>query len=235
MHRGAPEDGAAGVRVPVANGGSALASDARAELDPRFPALITWRLLRWMPSLSNPAVCAMWKELVVPREHFHVLDWTLQIDHLHLIAAAASSDAMRRGLTGLASSFARIVLEARARVLRTLSELTVKDRSTMLARMFIARGDVLAVRDGLGFVAHAPVDRARMPLADRVVSLFVADWLNDRVAYRVVHHCGECGEVAIGEEVVHGETCAARDGRHTITMTVTASGSFRRFTFTEPR
>lgn len=80
---------------------------ARAELDPRFPALITWRLLRWMPSLSNPAVCAMWKELIVPREHFHVLDWTLQIDHLHLIAAAASSDAMRRGLTGLASSFAR--------------------------------------------------------------------------------------------------------------------------------
>lgn len=129
----------------------------------------------------------------------------------------------------------RIVLEARARVLRTLSGLTVKDRSTMLARMFIARGDVLAVRDGLGFVAHAPVDRARMPLADRVVSLFVADWLNDRVAYRVVHHCGECGEVAIGEEVVHGETCAARDGRHTITMSVTASGSFRRFTFTEPR
>jgi hypothetical protein len=125
----------------------------------------------------------------------------------------------------------RVVLDARARVLRTLSELTLSDRATTLARTFIARGEVLAVRDGLGYVAHAPVDRARMPLSDRVVSLFIADWLNDRHAYRVVHHCGECGEVAIGEPVKHGETCAASEGRHTITMT----GTFRRFTFTEPR
>lgn len=129
----------------------------------------------------------------------------------------------------------RVVLDARARVLRTLSELTVKDRATTLARTFIVRGEVLAVRDGLGYVAHAAVDRQRMSLADRVVSLFVADWLNDRVAYRVVHHCGECGEVAVGGDLVHGDSCAAREGRHTITMSATASGSFRRFTFTEPR
>lgn len=124
-----------------------------------------------------------------------------------------------------------VVLDARARVLRTLSELTVRDRATTLARTFIARGEVLAVRDGLGFVAHAPVDRARMTLADRVVSLFVADWLNDRLAYRVVRHCGECGEVAIGGPVKHGASCAASEGRHTVTM----SGTYERFTFTEPR
>jgi hypothetical protein len=118
-----------------------------------------------------------------------------------------------------------VVLEARARVLRTLSELTVHDRATTMARTFIARGEVVAVRDGLGYVAHAPVDRARMPLSDRVVSLFVADWLNDRLAYRIVHHCGECGEVAIGEPITHAKSCAAREGRHTITM----SGTFRRF------
>ena len=122
-----------------------------------------------------------------------------------------------------------VVLEARARVLRTLSELTVKDRATTLARTFIARGEVLAVRDALGYVAHAPVDRTRMPLSDRVVSLFVADWLNDRHAYRFVHHCGECGEVAIGEPAKHADHCAAREGRHVVTM----SGTFRRFTFTE--
>jgi hypothetical protein len=127
----------------------------------------------------------------------------------------------------------RVVLDARARVLRTLSELTVRDRATTLARTFIARGEVLAVRDGLGYVAHAPVDRARMPLADRVVSLFVADWLNDRLAYRVVHHCGECGEVAIGETLAHGSSCAASEGRHTITMSATSSGTFRRFTYAE--
>jgi hypothetical protein len=125
----------------------------------------------------------------------------------------------------------QVVLDARARVLRTLSELTVMDRATTLARTFIARGEVLGVRDGLGFVAHAPVDRARMPLSDRVVSLFVADWLNDRLAYRVVHHCGECGEVGIGKPLAHGGSCAAREGRHTVTM----SGTFRRFTFTEQR
>lgn len=123
----------------------------------------------------------------------------------------------------------QVVLDARARVLRTLSELTVNDRGTTLARTFISRGEVIAVRDGLGYVAHAPVDRARMTLADRVVSLFVADWLNDRLAYRVVQHCGECGEVGIGGPVSHGDSCAAREGRHTVTM----SGTFRRFTFTE--
>ena len=152
-------------------------------------------------------------------------------------AVIACSDVGPRRACGITvvdePTIERVVLDARARVLRTLSELTVKDRATTLARTFIARGEVLAVRDGLGYVAHAAVDRARMPLSDRVVSLFVADWLNDRLAYRIVQHCGECGEVAIGEPIAHGETCAAREGRHTITMSATASGSFRRFTFTE--
>jgi hypothetical protein len=150
-------------------------------------------------------------------------------------AVVPSGDGGPRRACGLTvvdeGTIERVVLDARARVLRTLSEMTVRDRATTLARTFIARGDVLAVRDGLGYVAHAAVDRARMPLADRVISLFVADWLNDRLAYRVVHHCGECGEVAIGEPLVHDASCAASEGRHTITM----SGTFRRFTFTESR
>jgi hypothetical protein len=123
----------------------------------------------------------------------------------------------------------RVVLEARAKVLRTLSELTVRDRATTLARTFIARGDVLAVRDSTGGVAHAPVDRPRMALADRVVSLFVADWLNDRLSYRVVKHCGECGDVAIGGALAHDASCGACEGRHTITM----SGSFAKLVIAE--
>ena len=121
------------------------------------------------------------------------------------------------------------MLDARAKVLRTLSELTVRDRATTLARTFIARGDVLAVRDSTGGVAHAPVDRPRMALADRVVSLFVADWLNDRLSYRVVKHCGECGDVAIGGALAHDASCGARGGRHTITM----SGSFAKLVIAE--
>jgi hypothetical protein len=70
-----------------------------------------------------------------------------------------------------------------------------------------------------------------MPLSDRVASLFVADWLNDRLAYRFVQHCGECGEVGIGAQLEHGAACAVHGGRHTVTM----SGTFRRFTFTEQR
>lgn len=116
----------------------------------------------------------------------------------------------------------RVVLDARAQVLRTLSVLTVRDGGTTLARTFIARGDVRAVRDASGAIAHAPVDRTRMTLADRVVSLFVADWLNDRLSYRVVKHCGECGDVAFGGPLAHDASCSATEGRHTITM----SGTF---------
>lgn len=123
----------------------------------------------------------------------------------------------------------RVVLDARAKVLRTLSVLTVRDRATTIARTFIARGDVVAVRDDSGGVAYAPVDQPRMTLTDRVISLFVADWLNDRLAYRVVKHCGECGDVAIGGALAHDETCSATCGRHTITM----SGTFSKFVLDE--
>lgn len=79
----------------------------RVAFDGRFPALVSLRLLPWMPSLRRPDVLDLWRRRIAPRECFQVLDWTLQTDHLHFIAEAPDGDAFERGMTGLSSSFAR--------------------------------------------------------------------------------------------------------------------------------
>ena len=65
------------------------------------------------------------------------------------------------------------VLDARARLTRLLSELTVPERAAAIGRASIAAGSVAALRDARGTVAHAAVCLPRMRLFDRVASLFV--------------------------------------------------------------
>jgi hypothetical protein len=79
----------------------------RPPFDGRFPALVTLRVLPWLPSLRSYGILRVWKAGLVVRDDFQVLDWTLQTDHLHLIAEANGAPAMESGMTGLASSFAR--------------------------------------------------------------------------------------------------------------------------------
>jgi hypothetical protein len=79
----------------------------RPPFDARFPVLVTLRVLAWLPSLRQPLMLEAWRKRIEPRETFQVLDWTLQVDHLHFIAEACDGDAFERGIIGLASSFAR--------------------------------------------------------------------------------------------------------------------------------
>jgi hypothetical protein len=103
----------------------------------------------------------------------------------------------------------RVILDARARVLRLLGELVVPWQASPLARLSIASGAVVAQRDQRGGVAFSPVNLKRVRLAERVTSLFVADYLNRPNEYRWLMLCRECGEVAFSTELTHAPWCEA--------------------------
>lgn len=103
----------------------------------------------------------------------------------------------------------RVILDARARVLRLLGDLVVPWQASPLARLSIASGAVVAQRDEGGGVAFSPVNLRRVRLAERVTSLFVADYLNRPSEYRWLMLCRECGEVAFSTELTHAPWCEA--------------------------
>jgi len=102
----------------------------------------------------------------------------------------------------------RVILDARTRALRLLGDLVVPWQASPIARLSVASGIVTAQREG-GAVAYAPVGRRTMRLADRVTSLFVADYLNQPTDYRWLMLCRECGEMSFASELAHAAWCEA--------------------------
>lgn len=102
-----------------------------------------------------------------------------------------------------------IIFEARARVLRLLGELVVPWQASPVARLAVASGIVVSQRDERGGVAYSPVALKRMRFAERVASLFIADYLNRPSEYRWVMMCRECGELSFATELAHAPSCEA--------------------------
>lgn len=102
-----------------------------------------------------------------------------------------------------------IILEARARTLRLLGDLVVPWQASPIARLAVAAGIVVSQHDARGGVAYSPVALERMRLADRVASLFVADYLNRPTDYRWLVMCRECGELSFATELAHSAWCEA--------------------------
>lgn len=75
-------------------------------------------------------------------------------------------------------SLGELIAAARMRMVTLLEDLRDRDTAEGVTRSLIARGFVEAVRDEHGAIAYVPVDQRRMRLAERVASLFVADYLN---------------------------------------------------------
>lgn len=76
------------------------------------------------------------------------------------------------------STITELVSAARARAIALLEDLRDRDIADNVARTMIARGLVEGVRDEHGAIAYVPVHRPELRLAERVTSLFVADYLN---------------------------------------------------------
>ena len=83
----------------------------RAPHDARHPAHVTLRALFGVPSLRSEAIWPTVRDALrrSSRRSFRVLHFSVQSDHLHLIAEADSADALRRGLWGLAVRTAKAV------------------------------------------------------------------------------------------------------------------------------
>ncbi len=114
----------------------------------------------------------------------------------------------------------RLVLDARSSTLRLLAELpwpTEAEARTSAAR---ATGHVVAHCDAQGRRNWAPVGRRRMRLADRVASLFIADYLEHPADYRTTSLCRACGELVFGAKSAHEATCeearVASGGRRSV-------------------
>jgi len=107
------------------------------------------------------------------------------------------------------SSVVELVCDARTRVLRLLWELGDRERAEIVARCMIATGAVIACRDrdGRGAVAYKPANVPEMRLAERVASLFVADYLNAPFDYKDVRVCPDCGSIAWSTELEHSSSC----------------------------
>jgi putative transposase len=89
----------------------------RPEHDQRHPVHATLRGVSGLPSFrSEPAFCDLSRALAAcSQQHFRLLQFSAQSDHLHLIVEADSTLHLSRGLQGLAIRCARAINRAAAR------------------------------------------------------------------------------------------------------------------------
>jgi REP element-mobilizing transposase RayT len=90
-----------------------VAHTARCEHKARHPVHVTLRVRRGLPSLRGfdlaQALGATFRGTVGRHEHFRVVHFSIQGNHLHLIVEAEHRKALSRGMQGLASMLAKNV------------------------------------------------------------------------------------------------------------------------------
>ena len=86
----------------------------RATHDPRWPAHVTLRAVHGLPSLraSTPFGAIRSAISVASRDHFRILHFSVQADHVHLVVEADEPTGLQRGIQGLAIRVARAVNRA---------------------------------------------------------------------------------------------------------------------------
>jgi REP element-mobilizing transposase RayT len=82
--------------------------------DERHPVHVTLRAARRSPSLRKQTIFVALRRAVAntSREWFRVVQFSVQTDHVHLIAEAADKVALSRGITGLSIRLARAINRA---------------------------------------------------------------------------------------------------------------------------
>ena len=128
-----------GAGRPKTNG-SGVAHRARKEIDARYPAHVTLKLLAGVRSLRSPALLPVLEAAFAEgcrQEGFRVVHYSIQSDHIHLVVEADDSGSLGRGMQGLGIRIARRLNAAlgrtgrlfgdryHARVLRTPKEVRV--------------------------------------------------------------------------------------------------------------
>lgn len=105
---------------------------------------------------------------------------------------------------------ARIVARARRHAIERVTTAWSTWRSQGFAREMIDAGYVVGVTDSTDALGYAAVDRPAMRLADRVLSLFLADFLTRPNDYESLVVCESCSEVSFRWDEIHEEGCSDR-------------------------
>lgn len=93
-----------------------------------------------------------------------------------------------------------LLVTTRGRLVAALENSVLSDGALDFADEVVERGFVQRAIDEDSSEVWVPVDRARMRLEQRVGSLFVADYLNDRRAYGALHVCSRCENVVFDQD-----------------------------------
>src|SRR5262245_56796239 len=101
----------AGAGRPPRPGRPRVSHHRRPAHDPRMPVHVTLRATRGLPSLRGSAVFAAVRSslAVSSGTRFRILQFSVQMDHLHLLVEAESTEGLARGCQGLGVRIARAV------------------------------------------------------------------------------------------------------------------------------
>ncbi len=103
----------------------------------------------------------------------------------------------------------RVLLRTRERLIELLADGTREWSSVGFARHAVDAGLVFGVTDAGGALGYAPLDVEGMRLYDRVVSLFVADYLTRPRDYEGLSLCDECSELSFAWAPTHHRYCSS--------------------------
>lgn len=124
--------------------------------------------------------------------------------------ASGETDAAPASAPPPDAGVARLVASARRHVVEMLATAsTTWNPSSSFAAEMVESGLVVGVCDRLGGIGYSPVNQPRMRLADRVASLFIADYLTRPRDYDSLVVCPTCEEVSFRWDEVHEEGCDA--------------------------
>jgi hypothetical protein len=108
------------------------------------------------------------------------------------------------------ATIAGLVARARAHVADMVVTAAASWRGRGFAREMIDAGFVVGVTDPTGGLGYAPQNRAGGRLADRVTSLFLADFLTRPRDYESLVRCATCDEISFEWDEVHAYDCGER-------------------------
>lgn len=128
-------------------------------------------------------------------------------------ARALRASGVRRAITSRAVDEDRVrdlLARTHASIVHALASVWSWPRDTSFARDVVERGLVGGVVDDASNIGFAPIDQLGMSLEDRVLSLFLADYLTRPADYAAFAVCVDCGGATFDGGLYH-DACGSRE------------------------
>jgi hypothetical protein len=179
---------------------------------PRFCTLGVWTSVVEVADGARAAALAFLAASRSACGRREIAAWLLE--HYAVATRPARSIAPRRGQRTASSdrigeqNVEELVATVRRDVLKRLASARTWNPSSF-QKIMLDRGIVAGAQDQRGAIGYAPVDVPDALLVDRVMSLFVADFLTRPDDYKALSVCASCGEASFVEPK-HTNDCELR-------------------------